>query len=169
MVEPILMIIGVMWIPVGLFFLGKGEAKGTGVLALMVGALVIVASIFLAVVFKDPFSAALLFVYGLVYCSVGFTLYAGLKDGRSMGNASFTAALVTAVYLIFVLIGTELIAVSHFLALIYAGYLVLYIMIGLNTYGKFSGKALGWSLIIWTVVGLLWPAFSLLAVGKLPF
>ncbi len=65
--------------------------------------------------------------------------------------------------------GKQLISQSKFLALACAGYTVLYIMVWLNGYGKFSAKALGASLIIWTVVGLWVPSFWLLALGKLPF
>ena len=61
MVESILMAISLMWFPVGLLLLGKGEPKGTGALVLMVGTLVLVSAVIEAAVFKDPFLAALLF------------------------------------------------------------------------------------------------------------
>lgn len=168
LLAPILMAISLMWIPVGLLLLGKGEARGTGALTLMVGTLVIVASIFMATTEGGFFGAALLFTYGLFYNTVGYALYAGLTDMRSVGNASFTVGLITIVYIIICLAGPEALR-SDYLALGCAGYLVLYIMVWLNAYGKFSAKTLGWSLIIWTFVGLWWPAFSLLTTGALPF
>jgi hypothetical protein len=176
MVEATLMAISLMWLPVGLLLLGKGEAKGTGALVLMVGSLVLVSAIIQAAVFKDPWIAALLFTYGLFYSTVGYALYAGLEDMRSVANASLTLIPISIVYVILALTGgpvleggKQLIAKSNFLALACAGYTVLYIMVFLNGYGKFSAKTLGVSLIVWTVVGLWLPAFWLLAAGKLPF
>lgn len=176
MVEATLMAISLMWFPVGFLLLGKGEAKGTGALVCMVGALVIVSAIVQAAVFRDPWIAALLFAYGLFYSIVGYALYAGLEEMTSVANASFTLIPISIVYVILALTGgpvleggKQLIAKSNFLALACAGYTVLYIMVWLNGYGKFSAKALGWSLIIWTIVGLWIPAFWLLAAGKLPF
>lgn len=176
MVEATLMAISLMWLPVGLLLLGKGEAKGTGALVLMVGSLVLVSAILEAAIFKDPWIAALLYAYGLFYCIVGYTLYAGLPDSTTMANASFTLIPISIIYIILALTGgpvleggKQLIAKSNFLALACAGYTVLYIMVWLNGYGKFSGKTLGVSLIIWTIVGLWIPAFWLMAAGKLPF
>ena len=176
MVEATLMAISLMWIPVGLLLLGKGEAKGTGALTMMVGVLVLASAVIEAAVFKDPFIAALLFAYGLFYFIVGYTLFAGLKESTTMANASLTLIPISIVYVILSLTGgpvleggKQLIGKSNFLALACAGYTVLYIMVWLNGYGKFSAKALGVSLIIWTVVGLWIPAFWLLAKGALPF
>ena len=169
LLAPILMAISLMWIPVGLLLIGKGEARGTGALTLMVGTLVIVSSIFMATTEGGFFGAALLFAYGLFYNIVGYSLYAGLTDPRSVGNASFTVGLITIFYIIICLTGLGDIGKSSYLALGCAGYLVLYIMVWLNAYGKFPAKTLGWSLIIWTFVGLWWPAFSLLGTGAFPF
>ena len=176
MVEATLMAISLMWVPVGLLLLGYGEAKGIGALVLMVGLLVIVSAVIQAAVFKDPFVAALLFTYGLFYSIVGYTLLAGLENSKAAGNASLTLIPISIVYVILCLTGgpvleggKQLIGRSNFLALACAGYTVLYIMVWLNAYDKFSAKTLGVSLIIWTVVGLWLPAFWLLAAGKLPF
>ena len=142
----------------------------------MVGTLVLVSAVIQAAVFKDPFIAALLFAYGLFYCIVGYSLFAGLENLQAAGNASFTLIPITIIYMILALTGgpvleggKQLIAKSNFLALACAGYAVLYIMVWLNAYEKFSAKTLGVSLLIWTVVGLWIPAFWLLAAGKLPF
>ena len=176
MVEATLMAISLMWIPVGLLLLGYGEAKGTGALVIMVGALVLVSAVIQAAVFKDPWIAALLFTYGLFYATVGYSLFAGLENMKAAGNASLTLIPISIVYVILALTGgpvleggKQLIAKSNFLALACAGYTVLYIMVWANAYDKFSAKTLGVSLIIWTVVGLWVPAFWLLAAGKLPF
>lgn len=176
MVEAILMAISIMWFPVGFLLLGKGEAKGTGAVVSMVGTLVLVAAILQAAIFKDPWIASLLFPYGLFYCAVGYALYNEMQDTRSVGNVSFTLIPISIVYTILALTGgpvlasgKQLIAKSNFLALACAGYTVLYIMVWLNAYGKLSGKTLGWSLIVWTIVGLWIPAFWLLASGTLPF
>ena len=176
MVEATLMAISMMWFPVGLLLLGKGEPKGTGALVLMVGTLVLVSAVIEAAVFKDPFIAALLFAYGLFYCIVGYSLFAELPNMQAAGNASFTLIPITIVYMILALTGgpvleggKQLVAKSNFLALACAGYAILYIMVWLNAYEKFSAKILGVSLLIWTVVGLWIPAFWLLAAGKLPF
>ncbi len=176
MVEAILMAISLMWFPVGLLLLGKGEPKGTGALVLMVGTLVLLSAIIQAAVFKDPYLAALLFAYGLFYCIVGYSLFAGLENMKAAGNASFTLIPITIIYMILALTGgpvledgKQLVGKSNFLALACAGYAVLYIMVWLNAYEKFSAKALGVSLLVWTVVGLWVPAFWLLTAGSLPF
>lgn len=176
MVEATLMAISLMWFPIGLLLLGKGEAKGTGALTIAVGVLVLASAVIQAAVFKDPWIAALLFAYGLFYFIVGYTLFAGLENSYAMANASLTLVPITIVYMILALTGgpileggKQLIGKSNFLAFACAGYAVLYIMVWLNGYGKFSSKALGASLIVWTVVGLWIPSFWLLAKGALPF
>jgi len=167
MVVPVLLGISLMWFPVGLLLLGKGEAKSTGALTLMVGTLTLVGAVIIATM-GDPWVGGLLFAYGFFYNITGYVLYTGQTDVRTAGNASLTVGLITIVYIILCLAGPAALR-SNYLALACAGYLVLYIMVWLADYGKFSGKALGWSLIIWTFVGLWWPAFALLAMGKLPF
>lgn len=176
MVEPILMAISLMWFPVGMLLLGKGEPKGTGALVLMVGTLVLVSAVIQAAVFKDPYLGALLFAYGLFYCIVGYTLFAGLPNMQAAGNASFTLIPITLVYMILAYTGgpiledgKQMVGKSDFLALACAGYAVLYIMVWLNAYEKLSAKTLGVSLLVWTVVGLWVPSFWLLTLGKLPF
>jgi hypothetical protein len=176
MVEPILIGISIMWLPIALLNLGKGEPKGTGASTGMVGALVLICAIIQAAVFKDPFIAGLLFVHGLFYCSVSYALLSGLEDMRSVGNVSLTTAIVSAIYMVLAFKGgpvlangEQLIAKSNFLGLACAGYAVLTFMVWLNAYGKFSGKPLAYSLMTWVVVGLWVPAFWLLAAGKLPF
>lgn len=168
MVEPVLLGISLMWIPVGLLLLGKGDARGTGALNLMVGTATIVGAIVIATIGGSPWLGALLLTYGLFYNANGYALYAGLKDLRFVGNASITVGLITIGYIILCLAGPAALR-SNFLALACAGYLILYIMVALFAYGKMRGEVLGVSLIIWTFVGLFIPGFWLLATGALPF
>lgn len=172
----ILVAISVMWLPVGLLFLGKGEAKGTGAVTAFVGIVVIIGAILQAAVFKDQFIAGLLVVHGLLYCSVAYALLTGLEDMRSVGNVSLTAAIVSAIYSVIFFTGgpvladgTQLVAQSNYFAFACLGYVVLTLEVWLNAYGKFPAAALGWSLIIWAFVGLWMPAFWLMVTGKLPF
>lgn len=176
MVPATLLGISIMWFPVALLFLGKGEAKGTGFATAMVGTLTIVSGIITSTIYTNPWVGSLLVVYGFFYCSVAHALYTGQEDLRSVGNVSLTVAIISIVYVILSLTGgpvleggKQLIARSNFLALACAGYTVLYIMVWLNAFQKFSAKILAWSLIVWTVVGLWIPGFWLLAAGKLPF
>ncbi len=171
----VLVAISVMWLPVALMFLGKGEAKGTGAATGFVGAVVVIGAILQAAVFKDPFTAGLLFVHGLLYCTVSYALLTGLEDLRSMGNVSFTVALVSIIYMILFFTGgpvladgKQLVAKSNYLALACAGYAALTLEVWLAGHGKFSTKVLAWSLIVWVFIGLWVPAFWLLASGTLP-
>src|SRR6266508_556328 len=176
MTLPLLVAISVMWIPVAILFLGKGEAKGTGAVTGFVGVVVVFGAFLQAAVFKDPFTAGLLFVHGLLYCTVAYALLAGLQDLRSVGNVSLTVAMVSFIYMVLFFTGgpvgeggRQLVAKSDYLALVCAGYVVLTVQVWLNAYGKFPAKALAVSLIAWVFVGLWTPAFWLLAAGRLPF
>ncbi|WP_020676771.1 hypothetical protein [Geopsychrobacter electrodiphilus] len=171
----ILVAISTMWLSVGLLFLGKGEAKGTGAICAFVGLTVVLGAFLQTAVFKDPFTGGLLFAHGLLYCAVAYALLAGLEDLRSVGNASLAAAIVSAIYMVLFYTGgtaadgTVLIGKSNYFAFACAGYTVLTIEVWLNAYGKLSATLLAWSLIIWVPIGLLVPAFMLMASGTLPF
>ncbi|MBI5069918.1 MAG: transporter [Deltaproteobacteria bacterium] len=176
MTLPLLVAISVMWIPVAILFLGKGEPRSTGAVTGFVGAVVVVGAFVQAAVFKDPFTAGLLLVHGLLYCTVGYALLAGLEDLRSVGNVALTVAVVSAIYMVLFFTGgpvlpdgKQLVAKSDYLALACAGYVVLTIEVWLNAYGKFPARGLALSLIAWAFVGLWAPAFWLLAAGRLPF
>jgi hypothetical protein len=163
-----------MWIPVAILFLGKGEAKGTGAVTGVVGAVVVIGAMIQAAVFKDGFVAGLLFVHGILYCTVAYALLAGLTDLRSVGNVSLTVALVSAIYMVLFFTGgttpdgTVLVGKSNYFALACAGYVGLTLEVWLNAYGMLSAKLLAWSLIFWAFIGLYIPAFSLMAYGTLP-
>lgn len=169
MTTAVLVFIAIMWLPVALFFLGKGEPKGTGAVTGIVGILVVAGAALQTVAFKDAFTGGLLFAHGILYITVSYTLLAGLEDMRSMGNVSLTVAIISFIYFIIFATGSPLVPASPYLALACAGYTVLTLEVWLNAYGKFSGTALAYSLIIWAFVGLWVPAFSLMTSGKLPF
>jgi hypothetical protein len=176
MTLPLLVVISVMWFPVAILFLGKGEAKGTGAVTGFVGTVVVFGAFIQAAVFKDPFTAGLLFVHGILYCTVAYALLAGLQDLRSVGNVSLTVAMVSLIYMVLFFTGgpvledgKQLVAKSNYLALACAGYVVLTVEVWLNAYGKFPAKGLALSLIAWVFVGLWAPAFWLLTAGRLPF
>jgi len=172
----LLLAISVMWLPVAILFLGKGEAKGTGAATGFVGVVVVIGAMIQAAVFKDAFTAGLLFVHGLLYCTVSYALLSGLEDLRSVGNVSLTVAIVSAIYMVIFFTGgpvlesgKQLVEKSNYFAMACAGYTVLTLEVWLNAYGKFPAAGLAWSLIVWAGVGLWLPAFSLLVTGKLPF
>jgi hypothetical protein len=165
-----------MWVPLGIFLLGKGEAKTTGAICGMVGTVVIIGAILQVAVFKDGFTAGLLFVHGLLYAITCYALVTGVEDLRTVGNVSLTAGIVSLIYAIVwftggpeIEAGKRLVEKSNYFGFAGLGYTALTIMVWRFGYGKFSGGALGWSLIIWAFVGLYVPAFWLLVSGKLPF
>lgn len=175
MTTSILVIIAVMWLPVALLNLGKGEAKGTGAVTGFVGVVVVLGAFIQAAVFKDNFTAGLLFAHGILYCSVSYALLTGLEDMRSIGNASLTVAIISAIYMILFYTGANdaagnvLIAKSNYLAFACLGYVVLTLEVWGAFYGKLSGSIVAYSLMVWVVAGLWVPAFSLMGKGVLPF
>lgn len=176
MTLPVLIAISIMWIPLALFLIGKGEAKTTGAICGLVGAVVVIGALLQAAVFKDGFVAGLLFVHGLLYLSTCYALVTGVEDLRSVGNVSLTTAIVSAIYMILFFTGgpvleggKQLVAKSNYFALACLGYAALTVEVWLFTCGKISGKLVAWSLIVWVPVGLYIPAFWLLVAGTLPF
>jgi len=172
----LLIAISVMWVPVAILFLGKGEAKGTGAVTGFVGLTVVIGAFLQTAIFKDPFTGGLLFAHGLLYCTVSYALLAGLEDLRSVGNVSLIVAVISAVYMVLFFIGgtagpdgKPLSPQSTYLAFACAGYTVLTVEVWLNAYGKVSASTLAWSLIFWAFPGLLIPSFMLMSAGKLPF
>lgn len=172
----VLVAISIMWVPLAIFFLGKGEPKGTGAATGFVGAVVVIGAILQAAVFKDAFVAGLLFVHGLLYLTTAYALLAGLEDLRSVGNVSLTVAIVSAIYMVIFYTGgpvmadgKQLVAASNYFAVACAGYVVLTLEVWLLTYGKCPGGVFAWSLLVWAIVGLWVPAFWLMVAGTLPF
>ncbi len=175
MTTSILIIIAVMWVPVALLNLGKGEAKGTGAVTGFVGIVVVLGAFLQATVFNDNFTAGLLLAHGILYCSISYALLTGLEDMRSIGNVSLTVAIISAVYMVLFYTGANdaagnvLIGKSNYLAFACLGYVVLTLEVWGAFYGKLSGSIVAYSLMIWAVVGLWVPAFSLMSKGTLPF
>lgn len=169
MTTAILVAISLMWLPVALLFLGKGEAKGTGAICGLVGISTVISAVLQAAVFKDPFTSGLLFAHGLFYLSVAHALYTGMEDMSSVGNVSLTVAIISTIYAIVFFTGTPLVSKNNYLGLACLGYAILTYEVWLNAYGKFPAKGLAWSLIVWVVVGLWVPAFWLMTKGSLPF
>lgn len=176
MTTALLVVIAVMWLPVALLNLGKGEAKGTGAATGFVGAVVVIGAILQAAVFKDSFTAGLLFAHGILYLCVSYALLTGLEDLRSVGNVSLTVAIISAIYMVLFYTGgpmmpdgKQLVGKSDYLAMACLGYTVLTTEVWMAFHGKMSGGVVAWSLIIWVPVGLFIPAFWLMAAGKLPF
>jgi putative amide transporter protein len=175
MTLPVLIAISIMWLPLAIFFLGKGEAKSTGAICGMVGVIVIIGAILQAAVFKDAFTAGLLFVHGLLYCITSYALVNGIEDLRTVGNVGLTVAIVSAIYAILfytggpMVDGKQLVAKSNYFALACVGYTILTLEVWGIGYGKNLGKLFAWSLVIWVAVGLYIPAFWLLVAGTLPF
>ncbi len=176
MTTALLVLISVMWLPVALLNLGKGEPKGTGAATGFVGALVVIGAVLQAAVFNDAFTAGLLFAHGVLYCCVSYALLAGLEDLRSVGNVSLTVALISFVYMVLFFTGgpvmedgSRLIAPSNYLAMACLGYTILTAEVWLAFHGKLGGKVVAWSLIMWVPIGLWIPAFWLMSSGGLPF
>ena len=88
---------------------------------------------------------------------------------RSVGNVSLTVAIISAIYAYIWLVGSKQVPAAPYLGMCAVGYTVLTLEVWLNSYGKFSAKLLAWSLLIWAVVGLWIPTFSLMTSGTLPF
>jgi putative amide transporter protein len=172
----LLVLISIMWIPVGMFFLGYGEAKTTGFVSAVVGTLVVVGAVLQAAVFKDPFTAGLLFVFGVLYAQTGHALLTGVTDLRTVGNGALIVGIVCAVYAFFFSTGggvtpdgKTIIGVAPYLAFMNITFVVICFTVTGVTYGKINGKVAAWMFIVLTFTCLLTPAFSLMGYGKLPF
>lgn len=167
----VLIFISIMWVPVALLFLGKGEAKSTGFATGVVGVLTVTGALIEATPAfgQDVFGAGLLFAHGILYVVVSYALMSGLEDLKSVGNVSLTVAIISFIYFLVYAAGTPLVPQNPYLALMCAGYTVLTLEVWLNAYGKLPAGVLAWSLIVWTLVGLWAPAFSVLTYGKFPF
>lgn len=160
----ILIAISLMWLPVALLFLGFGEAKSTGAITAFVGACVVV-SAFVNAIQGDAYTGGLLIAHGLLYCVVAYALLTGIENLAGVGNVSLTVAIISFVYMIMY----ATVMKSGYFTFAAAGYTILTLEVWLFGYGKFSAKALAWSLIVWVPCGLLYPAFMLLAGKTLPF
>ncbi len=176
MTTALLVVIAVMWIPVALLNIGKGEAKGTGAVSGLVGLVVIIGATIQAAVFNDAFTSALLYAHGILYCCVAYALLVGLEDLRSVGNVSLAVALISFIYMALFYTGgpvmadgKQLVAKSDYLAMACLGYFILTFEVWLAFHGKLKPHVVAWSLLLWVPIGLWIPAFWLMSTGTLPF
>jgi hypothetical protein len=172
----LLVLISIMWIPVGMFFLGFGEVKSTGFVSVIVGSLVVIGAILQAAVFTDPFTAGLLFVFGVLYLQTGHALMTGVTDLRTVGNGALLVGIVCAVYAYFFYTGggvkpdgKTFIGIAHYLAFMNVTFVVICFTVTGVTYGKINAKIAAVMFIVLSFTCLLVPAFDLMAYGKLPF
>jgi hypothetical protein len=172
----LLLLICMMWVPVGMLFLGKGEAKSTGFVTAVVGILVVIGAVLQAATFKDPFTAGLLFVFGVLYLQTAHALWTGLEDMRTVGNGAFVVAVVCAIYAYLFFTGgalkpdgTTMIGVTPYLGFMNVTFVVICLTVVGVTYGKVSAKIAAWMFLVLSFTCLLVPAIGLMGFGKLPF
>lgn len=172
----LLVLISIMWVPVGMFFLGYGEAKSTGFVSAVVGILVVIGATLQAAVFTDPFTAGLLFVFGVLYLQTGHALLTGVEDLRTVGNGALLVGVVCAVYAFLFATGGAakpdggtMIGITPYLAFMNATFVVICFTVTGVTYGKVNPKVAAVMFLVLTCTCLLTPAFGLMAYGKLPF
>lgn len=176
MTTALLVLISIMWLPVGLFFLGYGEAKSTGFVSGVVGILVVIGAIIQTALFKDPFTGGLLFVFGVLYIQTSHALMTGVEDLRTVGNGALLVGIVCGIYAFFFATGgglkadgTHIIGIAPFLAFMCVTFVIICFTVTGVTYGKVNAKVAAWMFLILTFTCLLLPAFSLMGYGTLPF
>ncbi len=172
----LLLLICMMWVPVGLFFLGYGEAKSTGFVTGVVGTLVVLGAVLQAAVFADPFTAGLLFVFGVLYLQTAHALWTGLEDMRTVGNGAFVVACVCAMYAYLFITGggikadgSTIIGISNYLGFMNITFVVICLTVTGVTYGKIGAKVAAWMFLVLSFTCLYVPAIGLLGFGALPF
>lgn len=172
----LLLLICMMWVPVGMFFLGHGEAKSTGFVTGVVGTLVVIGAILQAATFADPFTAGLLFVFGVLYLQTAHALWTGLEDMRTVGNGALVVAIVCAMYAYLFLTGggvkadgSTMIGVTPYLGFMNVTFVVICLTVTGVTYGKLSAKLAAWMFLVLSFTCLFVPAVGLMGFGKLPF
>jgi putative amide transporter protein len=175
MVLPLLVIISLMWIPLGLFYLGEGDGKTCGAASGFVGLLTCVGAVTMALG-GDAMNTILFGSFGIFYLTVAYCILAGIEDLRSLGNMSLTVALICAIACYFFVTGggvkpdgTAMVGKSLYLAFMMITFVVLTVVVWGVTYGKVGAKLAGVLLVLFAIISLLVPAFDLLGYGKLPF
>jgi hypothetical protein len=163
-----------MWFPLGLFFLGTGDAKSCGMISLIVGIVTVMGGFYQAAMPPgNLWDGAILITFGLFYCLVAHALIWGVENMKSVGNTSLMVAIICAIYCIANLNGypqgLAKVAATPYLAFMFATFVILTVAVWANCYGKISGKVVGGMLILFTFTGLIMPAFSLFLLGKFPF
>jgi hypothetical protein len=171
----LLIVISMMWFPVGLFFLGTGDSKTCGMVTFCAAILVGIGGIVQGAPPTSNFwDAAILICFSLLYLVIAHALLWGVENMKSVGNTSLMLAVLCAIYTIVNLTGSAPTALAKvprtpYLAFMFATFTVLLVLVWGNSYGKISGKTVGASLIILNFLCLVLPAVGLLAYGWLPF
>jgi len=172
----LLLLICMMWVPVGLFFLGYGEAKSTGFVTAVVGILVVIGAILQAAIFADPFTAGLLFVFGVLYLQTAHALWVGLEDMRTVGNGALVVAIVCAMYAFLFFTGggvkpdgETIVAITPYLGFMNATFVVICLTVVGVTYGKVNAKIAAYMFLVLSFTCLFVPAIGLMGFGTLPF
>lgn len=174
----LLIAISMMWFPFGCLHLGVGEGKTVGAVTGVVGVITVVGGMMQATPMfgSDAFGAALLVVFGILYLQLSYCILAGIEDLRSFGLTCLMLAIICGIYGFIWSTGggvkpdgTAMIAKAPYLVFMMVDFVVLLLAVCGLTFGKIPGKLVGAILVILTFVGLLVPAFDLLAWGKLPF
>ena len=175
MVIALLIIITCMWIPLGLFYLGSGDAKTCGAVSGFVGLFVFAGTIIMFIN-GDAMNGMLFGSFGVLYLGVAYCILAGIEDLRSLGNVSLVVALVCAIACWLFLTGggvkpdgAAMVGKSLYLAFMTGCFTVLTVVVWAVTYGKVTAKLAGILLIGMAIIDLVVPAIDLLGFGKLPF
>ena len=176
----LLIAISMMWFPFGCLHLGVGEGRTVGAITGFVGIVTVVGGLLEATTAlgapPDNFSAALLVVFGLLYLQLSYCILAGVEDLRSFGLTCLMLAIICGIYGFIWATGggvkpdgSPMIAKVPYLVFMMVDFVILLLAVCGLTFGKIPGKLVGALLVILVFVGLLAPAFGLLAYGKLPF
>ena len=160
MTPALLIMISIMWIPLGMLFIGQGDAKSSGFVTSVVGILTILGGFYQAMQ-SDLLTAAALLVFGILYLQVAHALLTGVEDMRTVGWGAIVVGIICAI--------TAVVVGTGYLALMFITFVILCLAVFLNCYGKVSGKIVGWMLIILALTCLIYPGYSLIVKGALPF
>lgn len=164
MTAALLVMISIMWIPLGMLFLGQGDAKSSGFVTALVGILTITGAFCLAILDPAPanmLTPAALLGFGILYLMVAHALLTGVQDMRTVGWGAIVVGIICLI--------TALIIGKGYLAFMFYTYVALTVAIFFNCYGKLSGKIVGWMLIILALVCLIYPGYALMGHYTLPF
>lgn len=172
----LLLLICMMWVPVGLFFLGYGEAKSTGFVCAVVGGLVVIGAVLQTATFADPLTGGLLFVFGVLYLQTAHALMTGVSDLRTVGNGALVVGIICATYALLYFTGgglkadgSPIVSVVPYLGFMCITFVVICFTVTAVTYGKISAKVAAWMFLILSFTCLYVPAIGLLGYGALPF
>ena len=172
----LLLLICMMWVPVGMFFLGYGEAKSTGFACAVVGTLVVIGATIQTATFNDALTGGLLFVFGVLYLQTAHALMTGVTDLRTVGNGAIVVGIICATYAVLYFTGggtkadgSSIVSVVPYLGFMCVTFVVICFTVTGVTYGKINAKVAAWMFIVLSFTCLYVPAIGLLGYGTLPF